>query len=129
MRSNRLPGICNIITILATLSLTGFDTYGQATAEKQIPEWLQKEVTKVTTVIPDLTEEQKAKLAAGIQTRVDDLAKVKNLKEGGASEDEVKSKTNEAWITYNHDAKTFLTDEQFEKFKELHKPKSTAPEQ
>ncbi len=125
MKSIRLFAALNIITLFGTLSLATLDSYGQSATEKQIPEWLQKEVTKVTTVITDLNAEQKTKIAAAIQTRVEELAKVKELKEGGASADEVKAKTKEAWSAYNHDAKTFLTDAQFEKFKELHKPKST----
>lgn len=123
MKSIRLFAALNLITLFGTLSLTSFNSYGQVATEKQVPEWLQKEVAKVTTVITDLNDEQKSKLAAAIQTRVESIAKAKD---GGASADEAKAKSIEAWSAYNHDAKTFLTDAQFEKFKELHKPKSAA---
>lgn len=123
MRSIRLFAALNVITLFGTLSLTSLHTYGQAATEKQIPEWLQKEVAKVSTVITDLNGEQKSRLAAAIQTRVEALAKAKD---GGASADEAKASSMEAWTAYNHDAKAFLTDAQFEKFKELHKPKSAA---
>lgn len=129
MKSTRIFAFLNIITLLGTLSLTRLDSHGQEAGGKQIPEWLQKETAKVTTVIADLNAEQQTKLAAAIQTRAEALAKVNVLKEGGASADEVKGKTMEAWTAYNHDAKTFLTDAQFEKFKELHKPKSAASNQ
>lgn len=129
MKYTRIFAFLNIITLLGTLSLTRLDSHGQEADGKQIPEWLQKESAKVTKVITDLNAEQKTKLAAAIQTRTEALAKVKALKDGGASAEEVKDKTVAAWTAYTHDAKSFLTDEQFEKFKELHKPKSAASNQ
>ena len=114
---------------IITLALSSFNTFGQPAEGKAIPEWLQKEVNKVTTVITDLSAEQQTKLAGGIRTRTETLAKVNGLKESGASADEVKAKTTEAWTAYTHEAKTILTDAQFEKFKELHKPKSAASNQ
>ena len=129
MKSTRIFAFLNLITLLGTLSLTRLDSHGQEADGKQIPEWLQKESAKVTKVITDLNAEQKTKLAAAIQTRTEALAKVKALKDGGASAEEVKDKTVAAWTAYTHDAKSFLTDEQFEKFKELHKPKSAASNQ
>ena len=125
MKSARIFAILSVIT----LALISLDSHGQTGDGKPIPEWLQKEVNKVTAVISDLNAEQQTKLAKAIQTRTEALAKVKSLKEGGASADEVKAKTAETWTAYTHEAKIILTDAQFEKFKELHKPKSAASNQ
>lgn len=98
--------------------------HAEEAKSKQTPAWLQKELEKVTAVVTDLNDEQKAKLVDAIKVRTEAIAKAKG---GGASEEEAKAKTKDAWSAYTHEVKTFLSDAQFEKFKEANKPKVSAP--
>ena len=124
--------IQSTLTVLALAAAAAALTFASPVAHAQeakgkpVPGWLQKEVDKVTTVISDLNEEQKTKLADAIQVRTEAVAKVKS---SGASGDEAKAQTKDAWSAYFNGAKTFLTDAQFEKFKELHKPNAAASKQ
>lgn len=113
-----------LITFIAMAAALVFSapSHGQEAKGKQIPGWLQKDMEKVTKVVTDLNEEQKTKLADAMTTRTEALAKVN--KQSGASEEETKAKSKEAWSAYTHQVKTFLTDAQFEKFKELNKTKT-----
>lgn len=110
----------------AALTFASPVAHAQESKAKPAPAWLQKEMDKVTTVVTDLNEEQKTKLAEAIKVRTEALAKVKG---SGASPDEVKAKTKDVWSAYTHEVKTFLTDAQFAKFAELHKPNSAASKQ
>ncbi len=98
-----------------------------ATTPPSVPAWLQNQVDLVTAAIPDLSTAQKLQLTDAIKVRVEALAKVKALKEGGATDEKIKIQTMEVWSSYTRKVKTFLTEEQFEKFKELQKPKKTGP--
>ena len=127
--NTKSPGKLALFTLAATfgfLALPAVDARAEEAKAKPVPGWLQKEVDKVTTVISDLNEEQKTKLADAIQVRTEAVAKVKS---SGASGDEAKAQTKDAWSAYFNGAKTFLTDAQFEKFKELHKPNAAASKQ
>ncbi len=115
-----------ILAFTAAVALTAAAPMAQAQDAKQTPSWLQKEVDKVTTVVTDLNAEQKTKLAEAIKVRTEAIAKVRS---SGASADEAKAKTKDAWSAYMHEVKTFLSDAQFEKFKEANKPKAAAPKQ
>ena len=122
-KSPRKTAVLTLIAILGTLAMPALDARGQEAKAKQTPEWLQKEVDKVTAVISDLKDEQKTNLADAIKVRTEAVAKAKG---SGAAEDEMKAKTKDAWSAYFNEAKTFLSDAQFAKFTELHKPKPAA---
>lgn len=118
-----------VLTLAAAAAALTFASplaHAQEAKGKAVPGWLQKEVDKVTTVVSDLNDEQKTKLADAIKVRTEALAKVKS---SGASADEFKAKTKDVWSAYTHEVKTFLTDAQFAKFAELHKPNSPASKQ
>lgn len=126
---NMRQTIQSTLTVLALTAAAAALTFASPVAHAQeakgkpVPAWLQKEVDKVTAVVSDLKDEQKTKLADAINVRTEALAKVKN---SGASADEVKARTKDVWSAYTHEVKTFLTDAQFAKFAELHKPRPAA---
>lgn len=112
-------GKITLLSLLAViLSVTPTMVLSQET--KQTPAWLQKEVDKVSRVVPDLNDEQKSKLTDAIKTRTEALAKVKG---SGASGDEAKAQTKAVWTTYTHEVKSVLNETQFEKFKGANKPR------
>ncbi|MEQ1859517.1 MAG: hypothetical protein ABMA13_06245 [Chthoniobacteraceae bacterium] len=124
--NTKSPGRIALFTLAATLgflALPALDARAEDAKGKAVPGWLQKEVDKVTVVVPDLNEEQKTKLADAISVRTEAVAKAKA---SGAAADELKARTKDAWSAYFNEAKTFLTDSQFAKFTELHKPKPAA---
>ena len=86
-------------------------------AETQFPEWIQKEVDKVSAAVPGLTAEQKTKIGEAFKIRTEGLAAVKEA--GGTTEE-----TKEVWSVYVRTVKTIVTPEQFVKFQEMMKPKA-----
>ncbi|MEO6739361.1 MAG: hypothetical protein ABIP20_03855 [Chthoniobacteraceae bacterium] len=113
-----------LIALVGALTFAAPVAHGQEAKGKQNPGWLQKEVDKVTVVITDLNDEQKAKLAELIKVRTEGLAKVKTAKEGGASEADSQAGSKKVWSDYTNKVKEVLNEAQFEKFKALHAPKA-----
>lgn len=91
-------------------------------AEPTFPEWIQKEINKISAAVPGLTADQKSKIGDAFKTRTESLAKTK---EAGGSSDEIK----EVWSVYVRAVKTIMTPEQFVKFQEMMKPKPAAPKE
>ncbi len=94
----------------------------EAPAEPTFPDWIQKEIDKISAAIPDLTADQKTQIADAFKTRTEALASIRDT--GGTEEE-----TMDAWSAYVRTVNGILTPEQFLKFQELMKPKSSTPDE
>ncbi|MGJ8642099.1 MAG: hypothetical protein ACSHX9_01720 [Luteolibacter sp.] len=86
-------------------------------AEPKFPDWIQKEIDKISAAVPGLTGEQKTQIADAFKTRTEAIAKAN---EEDADADAIK----EIWSVYVRKVNTIMTPEQFVKFQELMKPKA-----
>ena len=88
--------------------------------------FIKKKIDEICKDIPNLTDEQKPKIAEIIKHRVAGSRKIKAFADGGASKDEVAAKKKALYKEVNGKIKAVLTPEQFKALNKARKARAQA---